>query len=277
MQRCVLITGCSSGIGRETALAFLNEDWDVVATARDETDIGDLADRGCYTASLDVTDWEAVETVVSETIDDIGRIDCLVNNAGYSQVGALEDIPASRLHRQFDVNVYGPHRMTRAVLPHMRRQEDGTIINVSSVMGRVSAPGGGAYAASKFAMEALSDALRPEVEPHGIDVVVVQAGPVATNFKRRAGQELDAIEVSAAYEGLYGLIEDWRALGDAGSVSPAAVADAIVNASTATQPNPRYTVGTVAAIAPLVGLLPASIRDTCYRFLLKADSMRPRQ
>lgn len=274
MERCALITGCSSGIGRATALAFIDEEWDVVATARDEADVVDLADRGCVTAELDVTDPTAVHDVVESTVDKRGRIDCLVNNAGYSQVGALEDVPASRLHRQFDVNVYGPHRMTRAVLPHMRRREDGTIVNISSVQGRISLPGTGPYAASKFALEAMSDALRAEVDPHGIDVVVIEPGPVATEFKRRAGREVETIEHSHAYEDLYGLIEDWRALGDAGSVSPTTVADAIVNAASATDPEPRYVIGSIGAVGSIARFVPGSVRDSLYRLLLKAAAKR---
>jgi NAD(P)-dependent dehydrogenase (short-subunit alcohol dehydrogenase family) len=148
-DRTALITGCSSGIGRATAEAFLDEDWVVYATSRDTDDIADLAEQGCETASLDVTVDADIERVFDRIDEDTGRIDCLVNNAGYGQYGPLEDIPVTHLRRQFDVNVYGPHRLTRAALPMMRAQEDGSIINVSSVAGRVAIPGGGAYSASK--------------------------------------------------------------------------------------------------------------------------------
>ena len=143
--KTVLITGCSSGIGRATAEAFLDEGWEVYATARNPADVETLGDRGCTVATLNVTEDDDVVRVVDRIVDEQGRIDCLVNNAGYAQFGSLEDVPTDAVHRQFDVNVYGPHRLTRAVLPHMRRRREGTIVNVSSAAGRVAFPGGGAY------------------------------------------------------------------------------------------------------------------------------------
>jgi NAD(P)-dependent dehydrogenase (short-subunit alcohol dehydrogenase family) len=186
----VLITGSSSGIGRATAELFAEEEWVVYATARDEADLAELAERGCETTELDVTRAADVGRVVDRIDDEQGRLDCLVNNAGYGQYGPLEDVPAGELARQFDVNVYGPHRLTRAALPHMREAEDGTIVNVSSVSGRIAVPGSGVYSASKFALEAMSDALRGEVEDFGVDVVLVEPGPVATAFGERSEAEL---------------------------------------------------------------------------------------
>ena len=145
-MKTALITGTSSGIGRATAAAFLRRDWTVYATARNTDDVADLAEAGCETAELDVTSGADVERVVERVIEETGRIDCLVNNAGYAQYGPVEDVPPDVLHDQFDVNVYGPHRLTRAVLPHMRERRTGTVVNVSSVQGRVS--GAGACGAS---------------------------------------------------------------------------------------------------------------------------------
>jgi NAD(P)-dependent dehydrogenase (short-subunit alcohol dehydrogenase family) len=177
-----LITGCSSGIGQSTARHFVDDGWTVYATAREE---GDIADLDCRTDELDVTSGADIDRVVDRAIEEEGRLDCLVNNAGYGQYGPLEDVPTDELHRQFDVNVYGPHRLTRAVLPHMRDREEGTIVNVTSVAGRVVTPGGGAYSASKFAVEAMSDALRGEIDRFGVDVVLVEPGPVQTGFRDR--------------------------------------------------------------------------------------------
>lgn len=275
MERCVLITGCSSGIGRMTASAFLDEDWDVMATARNREALGALKDDGCHVASLDVTDAESIDRVVDRTLDDIGRIDCLVNNAGYAQVGAFEDIRTSRVERQFAVNVFGPHRLTRAVLPHMRGRGDGTIVNISSVLGRLALPGTSAYAGSKFALEAFSDALRAEVSPLGIDVVVIEPGPVPTRLKDRAGRELAAINRTDDYAGLYRLIDDWRVLdGGPGSATVSEVADAVVNAASATQPEARYVVGGLGVLGSLARYVPSHYRDTLYRFALKATSVR---
>jgi NAD(P)-dependent dehydrogenase (short-subunit alcohol dehydrogenase family) len=265
----VLITGCSSGIGRATARAFDDAGWTVYATSRDESDVSEFADRGMETAALDVTDADQVEEVVSRVVEDHGSLDCLVNNAGYAQMGPVEDVPTEDLHRQFDVNVYGPHRLVRAALPAMRRAEDGTIVNVSSAAGRISLPGAGVYSASKHAVEALSDALRGEVEPHGVDVVVVEPGPVETEFDDRAGDELDTLERSGAYEDVYYLYEDVYAVSGVGAVPPTEVADTILNAASVTDPAPRYTVGPLAGAAALARLVPAGWLDAAYRVAAK--------
>jgi NAD(P)-dependent dehydrogenase (short-subunit alcohol dehydrogenase family) len=261
-----IVTGASSGIGRATSRAFVAEDWVVYATARDVADVEALADAGCRTAELDVTDGEQVDTVVSRVVDEQGRVDCVVNNAGFAQFGPLEDVPTAAVERQFDVNAFGPHRLARAVLPHMREAEDGTIVNVSSVAGELSLPGSGAYAASKAAVESMSDALRAEVERYGLDVVVVAPGPVDSSFYDRADSELDATTRSGAYEDIYELYGDASAMGGFGpaSISPATVADAIVNAASATDPAPRYPVGPVAKYSGLAQFVPKRLRDRVF-------------
>jgi NAD(P)-dependent dehydrogenase (short-subunit alcohol dehydrogenase family) len=270
--KTVLITGCSSGIGRAAALAFLDEEWEVYATARNPADIETLGERGCDISTLDVTDDGDVERVVSRIVDDHGRIDCLVNNAGYAQFGPIEDVPTGKVHEQFDVNVYGPHRLTRAVLPHMREQEEGTIVNVSSVAGRLSFPGGGVYCGSKFALEAMSDALRVEVEELGIDVVLVEPGPVDTSFQDRAAEEVDdGLDRSEAYASFYATWDDVQAVGDGGfwEESPERVAEDIVNAASATKPAARYPVGTVARVGVLGRLVPDALRDKLFGVVRK--------
>ena len=267
----VLITGCSSGIGRATARAFLDEDWKVYATARNPADIETLGEEGCEIATLDVTDQGDVDRVVDRIVDEEGHIQCLVNNAGFGQLGPLEDVPTEQVHRQFDVNVYGPHRLIRAVLPHMREQGDGTIVNLSSVIGRVSVPGMGVYAGSKFAVEAMTDALRGEVKEYGIDAVLVEPGPVDTQFQDRADDEVngdddgdvDGVERSGAYESFYKTFSDTQALGGGGpgSVAPERVAEDVVNAASATKPAARYPVGTLAQIGVLARFLPDGTRD----------------
>ena len=271
MQKTVLITGCSSGIGRETAHAFNDEGWTVYATARNPADIETLGEAGCELATLDVTDQSDVDRVADRILDEEGAIDALVNNAGYGQFGPIEDVSTAKVHRQFDVNVYGPHRLIKAVLPGMRRERDGTIINVSSVAGRVAFPGGGVYSGSKFAIEAMSDALRNEVDEFGIDVVVVQPGPVKTSFAERAGREADpdeaeGVERSGAYEEFYDLFDDTQAIGGdgPGSIEPERVAAAILNAASATQPPARIQPGTVASVGVLARFLPDPILDTGY-------------
>ena len=274
VQKTALITGCSSGIGRAAAHAFLDEGWTVYATARNPADIESLGEAGCELAALDVTDQGDIDRVVGRVLDEEGAVDALINNAGYGQFGPVEDVSTERVHDQFDVNVYGPHRLIRAVLPAMRRERDGTIVNVSSVAGRVSIPGGGVYSGSKFALEAMSDALRNEVADLGIDVVVVEPGPVKTEFSARAEREADpegndGIERTEAYEAFYAMFEDAKLIGGdgPGSVEPEVVANAVYDAASATQPPARVQPGTVARATVLARFLPDAVIDRAYGFV----------
>ncbi|MFC6939036.1 SDR family oxidoreductase [Salinirubellus sp. GCM10025818] len=271
-RKTVLITGCSSGVGRATAEAFLDDDWKVYATARNPADIETLGEREhCDVNTLDVTDREDAERVASRMMERDGRIDALVNNAGYGQHGPLEDVTDDMLHRQFDVNVYGPHRLARAVLPHMREARDGTIVNVSSVAGRVAAPGMGAYAGSKHAVEGMSDTLRTEVEPFGVDVVVVQPGPVETSFRDRVGDELEAGPRTEAYESVYEFQEDATLVGGESpfAIPPEAVAETILEAAVSPDPQSRYPVGRFAELSLNARFLPDGLRDAAFSILRK--------
>jgi len=262
----VLITGCSSGIGRATALTFLEDDWTVYATARDADDLADLAEAGCATEELDVTDPAAVRRVVDRIMQEDGRIDALVNNAGYGLFGPVEEVPTDAMADQFDVNVYGPHRLIREVLPYMRDQEHGVIVNVSSIWGRLAVAGGGSYAASKHALEALSDALRQEVDEFGIEVSVVEPGPVDSEFAERADAELDRLQPTGAYPWFESAFEDVNAIGGGGpaAVSPRAVAEVIHRAATCAEPQARYTVGVPSVLVTLGRFLPAGVRDRLF-------------
>ncbi|MEF8841513.1 MAG: SDR family oxidoreductase [Haloarculaceae archaeon] len=271
-RKTVLITGCSSGIGRATAEAFLEDDWVVYATARNPADIETLGEReGCDVNTLDVTDPDDIERVVSRMIERDGRIDALVNNAGYGQHGPLEDVTDDLLHRQFDVNVYGPHRLSRAVLPHMREAGDGTIVNVSSIAGQLSVPGVGAYAGSKHALEGMSDALRSEVEPFGVDVVVVQPAAVETAFYEHADEELEPVDRTEAYQSVYDFRRDLMIVGGESpfAVPPEAVATVILEATVSPDPRSRYPVGTLARLALYARFLPDGLRDAAFSLLRK--------
>ncbi len=279
VQKTVLITGCSSGIGRATAHAFNDEGWTTYATARNPADIETLGEAGCAIAKLDVTDQDDIDRVVERILDEEGAIDALVNNAGYGQFGPIEDVTTERVHHQFDVNVYGPHRLIRAVLPSMRRERDGTILNVSSVAGRIAFPGGGVYAGSKFAVEAMSDALRAELRDYDIDVVVVQPGPVKTNFSNRVAREANpetaaGLEPSGAYDDFYTLFDDTQAIGGdgPGSIEPERVAEEILNAASATKPPARVQPGTVAQVGVLARFLPDTLRDKGFELIRKVTS-----
>lgn len=273
-NRTVLITGCSSGIGRAAAYAFLDEEWRVYATARNPADIETLGEAGCDIGTIDVRNDEDVRRVVDRVIDEEGRIDALVNNAGYGQHGPLEDIDNDLFEKQFDVNVFGPHRLIRAALPHMREREGGTIVNVSSLAGRVAAPGMGAYSSSKHAIEGYSDSLRRELEPFGIDVSVVQPGPVTTAFRDRVDDELSRLDRTDAYDDLYAFQEDATLLGGDSpiAVHPAEVAEAIVEAAVSTDPEPRYVVGRAAQLLAYARYLPDRIADGLFGVIRRFGS-----
>jgi NAD(P)-dependent dehydrogenase (short-subunit alcohol dehydrogenase family) len=262
-ESVVLITGCSSGIGAATARRFRDADWTVYATSRDTDDLAALADAGCHIDSLDVTVPDDIERVVDRIVDEQGRLDCLVNNAGFGQYGAVEDVPTERLHAQFDVNVYGPHRLLRAVLPHMRAQGRGTIVNVSSVVARIAFALGGPYCASKHALDALSEALRQELDGTGVSVVNVEPGPVDTGFVERADAETDVLKRTDAYADLYRVFDDLKTASGGGpaAIPPERVANRIVSAAERSKPPARVPVGLFARVLLATRWLPTPVRD----------------
>jgi NAD(P)-dependent dehydrogenase (short-subunit alcohol dehydrogenase family) len=190
----VLITGASSGIGLEVATRLLAGPATVYVAALEADSMRALVEAGAHAIALDVRDDVAVKAVVARILDEQGRIDVLVNNAGYGQFGFIECVPLEDIQRQFDVNVYGYARFIQAVLPHMRRQRSGRVINMSSVCGHITMPGLGWYAASKHAVRAMTESLRLEVESFGIHVVSIEPGAIATGFQALA---LTALEASA--------------------------------------------------------------------------------
>jgi len=178
-SRSVLITGCSTGIGRATALRLAKGPWKVYATARQPATLDDLEAAGCVALALDVTDEASMVAAVAAVEGGVG---VLINNAGYSQSGALETLSMDSVRRQFETNVFGLLRLTQLVLPGMRAAGAGKVVNVSSMGGRLTFPGGGAYHATKYAVEAMSDALRTEVRRFGIDVICIEPGLIRTEF-----------------------------------------------------------------------------------------------
>jgi NAD(P)-dependent dehydrogenase (short-subunit alcohol dehydrogenase family) len=181
-SKAVLITGCSSGIGRATAQRLLSSGWTVYATARRPETLADLATVGARTLALDVTDEDSMRAAVERVEQDEGAVGVLINNAGYSQSGAIETVPIDAVRRQFETNVFGVIRLTQLVLGKMRAQRYGKIVNVGSMGGRLTFPGGGYYHATKYALEAISDALRFEVRGFGIDVILLEPGLITTEF-----------------------------------------------------------------------------------------------
>jgi NAD(P)-dependent dehydrogenase (short-subunit alcohol dehydrogenase family) len=197
-MKVVLITGCSSGIG-EAATRRLNRAGHVVyASARRPETLAGLAAEGCRTLPLDVTDEDSMVAAVRQVEQEQGGLDVLVNNAGYGLYGPIEQLAPAELRRQFETNVFGPVRLCQLVLPGMRARRSGRIVNVSSMGGRTTLPGGGAYHGSKYAVEAMSDVLRIEVRRFGIDVVLIEPGVVRTPWSEQALQHQAAAAQSGA-------------------------------------------------------------------------------
>src|SRR6266480_1701484 len=195
----VLITDCSSGIGRAAALSLHQAGLTVYATARRTEALADLSDRGLRALALDVTDEESMTTAVATVAAEAGPVGVLINTAGYGLYGPVEQLPMDEIRRQFETNFFGLVRLTQLVLPGMRRRGRGRILNVSSMGGRATLPGGAFYHASKYAVEALSDALRMEVAQFGIDVVLIEPGPVRTPWNEVAAASLStAIPAASA-------------------------------------------------------------------------------
>jgi NADP-dependent 3-hydroxy acid dehydrogenase YdfG len=185
-SEAVLLTGCSSGIGRASALRLARAGRTVYATARDPDTLEALAQAGCRTLALDVTDEDSMRAAVAHVEQAEGAVGVLVNNAGYSQSGAIETVPIEAVRRQFETNVLGVVRLTQLVLPGMRAQRWGRIVNVGSMGGRLTFPGGGYYHATKYALEAISDALRFEVRGFGVGVTLLEPGLITTEFGHAA-------------------------------------------------------------------------------------------
>jgi NAD(P)-dependent dehydrogenase (short-subunit alcohol dehydrogenase family) len=261
-----LVTGAGSGIGRAIASA-LAEGWIVYATDVTTDRLTDMSD--CETARLDVTDNAAIERVLDRIRTAHGGVDCLVNNAGYAEVGPVEDVPIDAVADQFDVNLYGPLRLCSAVLPGMRERGRGRIINVSSIFGQTVLPGMGVYSASKFGIEAVSDALRRELVSSGVAVVVVEPAWVRTDFAKRARHTLADRNQTQAYDALYQVLERTPFLdGGALAVSPEAVAETVQTAATTADPDSRYAVGPQARLLRATGALPDRVLDLVSRGLL---------
>jgi NAD(P)-dependent dehydrogenase (short-subunit alcohol dehydrogenase family) len=249
VSRAVLVTGCSSGIGHATAERLASNGWKVYATARRPESIADLAEQGCKTLALDVTDEASMRAAVAAVEESEDGIGVLVNNAGYSQSGAVESVPLDSIREQFETNVFGLVRMCQLVLPGMRRQGWGKIVNLSSMGGLMTFPGGGAYHATKHAVEAFSDALRFEVRGFGVDVVLIEPGLIRTRFGETAVGSIDA----AADEGDEPYAEFNAAVGATTAsayegplarlgAGPEAVAKTIERAISARRPRARYKV-----------------------------------
>ncbi|WP_276692708.1 MULTISPECIES: oxidoreductase [Acidaminococcus] len=271
-QQVVLVTGASSGIGRETAILLAKTGHVVYGAARRLEKLQELSKYGVIPLVLDVTKEYSCQNALQQILNQQGTLDILINNAGYGSYGAVEDVPLTEAQRQLDVNVFGAIRLTQMVLPLFRRQHRGRVIMISSIAGRLTGPFGGWYHASKYALEALSDALRMETAGQGIWVSIVEPGLVRTPWGHIAADHLAASARRSPYarlaeqaaRGIHRLYDKkWL-------TSPAEVARTIFLAVNAAQPQARYLCGKDAyLLLVLHTLLPTGLYDLAARWVMK--------
>ena len=275
-KQVALVTGASSGIGEAAVRHLLEAGFAVYATARRVERMAELEAAGAIVVGSDVTDDASIEALVDRIVADAGRIDVLVNNAGYGSYGAVEDVPMAEARRQFDVNVFGLARLTQLVLPTMRAQRSGTIINISSIGGKIYEPLGGWYHATKFAVEGLSDSMRLELAPFGIHVSIIEPGAIRTEWTGISADSLEEVSGATAYadqaKQLSALFRSTESNPRLGS-DPDVVAKVIAKAATARRPKTRYLVGQGARpIVYLRRILPDRGFDGVMRTVIRLGS-----
>jgi NAD(P)-dependent dehydrogenase (short-subunit alcohol dehydrogenase family) len=265
-QKVALVTGASAGIGKAIVRRLLADGWVVYGAARRMDHMADIRSEGARVLAMDVTDDASMSAAVKQLLDAEGRIDALVNNAGYGSYGAIEDVPLDEARRQFEVNVFGVARMCQLVLSAMRAAGSGTIVNITSMGGRIWMPIGGWYHATKHALEVLSAALRVEVRPFGVNVVVVQPGAIKSEWADIAADNLDKTGRDSVYQATIGPMA--RALRNYDKAAgPEVVAQAVSRAVSSARPKRRYATPLDAkALIFLHWLLP----DALFERLLKA-------
>ena len=246
--KTALVTGASSGIGKDTVEQLLSAGATVYAAARRVEKMSDLAQKGAHPIKMDVTDEASMVEGINSILEKEGSIDILVNNAGYGSYGAVEDVPIDEARRQFEVNIFGLARLTQLVLPKMRQNRYGKIVNISSMGGKIYTPFGAWYHATKHALEGFSDCLRNETAPFDIDVIIIEPGGIATPWGIIAAENLRKTSGNGAYAEAANKAADQTAemySGDQLS-PPSLIAETIVKAVTANRPRTRYATGFMA-------------------------------
>jgi len=243
MGKVVLITGASSGIGKETAKLLAKNGYTVYGAARRTEKMSDLKEAGVKLLTMDLTDEASMVKGINKILQFEKRIDILINNAGYGSFGALEDVPIGEAKYQFDVNIFGLARLIQLVLPTMRKQLSGKIINISSMGGKFGEPHGAWYHATKFAVEGLSDCLRMELKQFGIDVIIIEPGVILTEWNTIARKNLLKVSGKTAYQNLAQKHAKMLASADNRGSDPTVIAKVIAKAAIARKPKTRYTAG----------------------------------
>jgi short-subunit dehydrogenase len=270
MKNVILITGASAGMGKEFAKELLKDGHIVYGAARRVDKMEDIKALGVKILEMDVTDDASMVAGIETIVKAEGRIDVLINNAGFGSYGAVEDVPIADAKYQLDVNVFGAARLMQLVLPHMRKQQYGRIINITSIGGKLAMALGGWYHASKFALEALSDSLRNEVEQFGIDVVVIEPGGVKSEWAGIATDNLIKTSGEGIYKELVHSFGKGLKKADTGSPEPIVIVDLIRKAITAKKPKTRYAAGFMAKPALFMRwLLPDRMFDKMMMSQLK--------
>lgn len=249
-QKTALVTGASSGMGKVIAQQLIKDGLKVIVAARRVEQMKDLEELGAFPISLDVSSAESLNTAVEHIKQHHGRVDVLVNNAGFGLYGAVEDVPMEEARYQFDVNVFGVARLTQLLLPHMRENKFGKIINITSMGGKIYTPLGAWYHASKHALEGFSDCLRLEVSQFGIDVVVVEPGIIQTAFGDVVSGPMMKHSGEGAYAAMVKSVSNATAdsYKDGGGSSPQVIADVVSKAVKAKKPKTRYVAGKFARL-----------------------------
>ena len=265
LQRTVLITGASSGIGKATARLLLRQGWKVIAAARTTESMSDLRESGAEVLPLDITDIDSRQLLVRQINQQFGALDALINNAGYGEVGPIETMSIQTAQNLFEVNVFGLMALTQMLLPEMRKRGKGRVVNLSSIAGRFVTPGAGWYGASKFALEALSDALRLELHQFGIKVVIIEPGLIATRFETIAGKSMAEAQRDPAWAPMMKKVEENWQKGFKRASPAHVVAETIQKALNAHTPKARYRCGHRAESAVIQRLLPTNLWDAILR------------
>ncbi len=269
MAKTVLVTGASAGIGKATAIFLAKCGYQVYGAARRMENMQDLKAYGIKPVALDLTKDESIRTCVEQIFTEAGSIDILVNNAGFGSEGAIEDLPIKDAKYQMEVNVFGAMRLTQLVLPNMRQKRSGKIVNVSSVGGKIALPLGGWYHASKFAIEALSDSMRMEVKPFGIDVIVIEPGGIKSEWGGIAMESLIRVSGNSAYKELVKGAEKSYKRTETNNSEPIVIAKLIRKAIEANQPKTRYAGG---SMAKLLLFLRSTLSDKLLDRLLMSQT-----
>jgi NAD(P)-dependent dehydrogenase (short-subunit alcohol dehydrogenase family) len=278
-SKAVLITGCSSGIGHATAELLASQGWNVYASARRPESVADLQAKGCKTLALDVTDEASMSAAVQQVTEAEGAVGVLINNAGYSQSGAVETVPVDDVRRQFETNVFGLLRMCQLALPGMRDQGWGKVVNLGSMGGKLTFPGGGIYHSTKYALEALSDALRFEVRGFGVDVILIEPGLITTGFGDVASGSVSAAPDEGPYARFNRHVAKLTAEAYQGPMiklggGPEVVAATISKALAARRPKARYPV---TASAHLLINQRRVIPDRVWDLIMRAQFPTPKR